>query len=238
MPNVTSVWDFSPGETLTAAKLDDVNCGIHVFSGTATRDAAYGGSGERTLAEGEFAYLADTNTTQYYDGSAWQTLVVGGLTLVKAQTIGSAVSSVTVTDAFSATYDNYLITANGGAGSQNSGGTLILGSTTTGYYYGANYCSYVGSGGVYSGANTTSIEECFYISPNSINCQIVVKNPNLAKNTLFNWQVSGAATSSIALNVNGGGYLANTTQYTAFTLSMVAGTMTGGTIRVYGYANS
>jgi hypothetical protein len=93
MPNVTSVWDFSPGETLTAAKLDDVNCGIHVFSGTATRDAAYGGSGERTLSEGEFAYLADSNTTQFYDGSSWLTL--GGK-------IGQVVST-TKTDTFTTT---------------------------------------------------------------------------------------------------------------------------------------
>jgi hypothetical protein len=191
---------------------------------------------------GQVIFETDTNRLAVYNGSSWIVLADAdtppALELIKTQTIGTAVSSVTVSDVFSATYDNYLITANGGAGSQNSGGTLILGSTTTGYYYGANYCSYTGSGGVYSGANTTSIEECFYVSPNSINCQIVVKNPNLAKNTLFNWQVSGAATSSIALNANGGGYLANTTQYTAFTLSMVAGTMTGGTIRVYGYRNS
>lgn len=95
MPNVTSVWDFSPGETLTAAKLDDVNCGIHVFSGTATRDAAYGGSGERALSEGEFAYLADTNTTQYYDGAAWQTLVTGGMTLISSTTLTGASISLT-----------------------------------------------------------------------------------------------------------------------------------------------
>lgn len=98
MPNVTSVWDFSPGETLTAAKLDDVNCGIHVFSGTATRDAAYGGSGERTLAEGEFAYLADSNTTQYYDGSSW--LSLGGK-------IGQIVSTAK-TDTFSTTSTTFV----------------------------------------------------------------------------------------------------------------------------------
>lgn len=97
MPNVTSVWDFSPGETLTAAKLDDVNCGIHVFSGTATRNAAYGGSGQRTLAEGEFAYLADSNTTQYYDGSSW--LSLGGK-------IGQIVSTAK-TDTFSTTSTSF-----------------------------------------------------------------------------------------------------------------------------------
>jgi hypothetical protein len=32
--------------------------------------------------------------------------------------------------------------------------------------------------------------------------------------------------------------LNNSTQYTAFTVSAGSGTLTGGTIRVYGYANS
>lgn len=191
--------------------------------------------------DGQMVYETDTDRVAVYDSSAWVYKTNAGapaLTLIKSQTIGTAVSSVTVTDVFSSTYDNYLITANGGAGSQNSGGTLVLGSTTTGYYFGANYCTYTGSGGVYSGANTSSLQECFYISPNSINCQIVVKNPNLAKNTLFNWQVCAPANSGVNLNANGGGYLADTTQYTSFTLNMSAGTMTGGTIRVYGYANS
>ena len=44
-----------------------------------------------------------------------------GLTLVKAQTIGTTVSSVTVTDAFSATFDNYKIIISDGVGSTNSG---------------------------------------------------------------------------------------------------------------------
>jgi len=33
------------------------------------------------------------------------------------------------------------------------------------------------------------------------------------------------------------GYVNNTTQYTAFTISPSSGTLTGGTIRVYGYRN-
>jgi len=52
------------------------NSGIPVFATTVTRDAAFGGTGEKTLAEGQFAYLEDTNTTQYYDGAAWQSVGV------------------------------------------------------------------------------------------------------------------------------------------------------------------
>lgn len=67
----TSVPKFTSGDVLTAANTNLLANGIPVFSGTATRDAAFGGSGEKTLAEGQFAYLEDSNTTQYYDGSSW-----------------------------------------------------------------------------------------------------------------------------------------------------------------------
>jgi hypothetical protein len=89
-----------------------------VFSGTATRNAAFGGSGEKVLAEGQFAYLEDTNAVQYYDGAAFQAVgASSGLTLVKSQVIGTTVSTVTVTNAFSATYNTYKIVINGGVGS-------------------------------------------------------------------------------------------------------------------------
>ena len=72
----TSVPVFTAGQILTAQQQKEINTGIPVFSTTVTRDAAFGGTGEKTLAEGQFAYLEDSNTTQYYDGAAWQT--VGG----------------------------------------------------------------------------------------------------------------------------------------------------------------
>jgi hypothetical protein len=70
----TSVPTFTAGQVLTAAQQNQINTGVPVFATSVTRDAAFG-SGKKTLAEGQFAYLEDSNTTQYYDGSAWQTLV-------------------------------------------------------------------------------------------------------------------------------------------------------------------
>jgi hypothetical protein len=52
------------------------NSGIPVFASTVERDAAFGGTGEKTLAEGQFAYLETGNVTQYYDGAAWQSVSV------------------------------------------------------------------------------------------------------------------------------------------------------------------
>jgi hypothetical protein len=70
----TAVPAFVAGEVLTAAEMTQVNTGIPVFATTVTRDAAFGGAGEKVLAEGQFAYIEATNTTQYYSGSSWESL--------------------------------------------------------------------------------------------------------------------------------------------------------------------
>jgi hypothetical protein len=44
------------------------------FATTAARDAAFGGVGEPTLAEGMTAYIDDTNQIQSYNGSNWITI--------------------------------------------------------------------------------------------------------------------------------------------------------------------
>ena len=137
---VTTVPVYTAGEVLTAADMNITNSGIPVFATTVTRDAAFGGTGEKTLAEGQFAYIEATNTTQYYDGAAWQSVgVAPGMVLVKSQVIGTTVGSVTVSDAFSATYDAYKIIITGGV---TSGATatllLTLGATNTNYYWAQN----------------------------------------------------------------------------------------------------
>jgi hypothetical protein len=70
----TSVPAFTAGQVLTAAQVTQINTGIPVFASSTERDAAFGGAGEKTLAEGQMAYLEDTNATQYYDGSSWTEL--------------------------------------------------------------------------------------------------------------------------------------------------------------------
>ena len=75
MPNTqTSVPAFVASQVLTAQQQTEINTGIPVFATTVTRDAAFGGAGEKALAEGQFAYIEATNVTQYYDGAAWQSV--------------------------------------------------------------------------------------------------------------------------------------------------------------------
>lgn len=67
----TFVPAYVSGEVLTAADLTVTNSGIPVFADSTARDAAFGGTGEKVLAEGQYAYIEATNQTQYYDGAAW-----------------------------------------------------------------------------------------------------------------------------------------------------------------------
>ena len=109
----TSVPAFTSGQVLTAAQVTQINTGIPVFASSTERDAAFGGTGEKTLAEGQMAYLEDTNATQYYDGSSWTALgTQPGLTLIKKVTF-SAVSSFSEDNVFTSTYDNYVILLSG-----------------------------------------------------------------------------------------------------------------------------
>lgn len=67
----TTVPVYVAGEVLTAADLNITNSGIPVFADSTARDAGFGGTGEKTLAEGQFAYLESDNRVYYYDGAAW-----------------------------------------------------------------------------------------------------------------------------------------------------------------------
>jgi hypothetical protein len=233
---VTTVPVYVAGEVLTAADLNITNSGIPVFASTVERDAAFDGTGEKTLAEGQFAFLEDSNSTQFYDGANWVSVgVTPGMVLIAAQTIGTTVASVTVSDAFSATYDAYKIIISGGVSSAaNTNISMQLGATTTGYYWAL--CAFATSGVVGASATNTTSMQIGESNTNIImvNCEII--NPFLALNTTFQ---SGAVWNTTNNNARiYGGALLNTTSYTAFTLTPSTGTLTGGTIRVYGISNS
>jgi hypothetical protein len=111
----TSVPTYTAGQVLEAADLNVTNSGVPVFADSTARDAAFGGTGEKVLAEGQLAYLEDTNKVQYYDGSSWANL--GSVTNVEAFT-----TSGTFTPPAGVTYAIAHIRAGGGGiGSASSG---------------------------------------------------------------------------------------------------------------------
>ena len=160
----------------------------------------------------------------------------GGLQFIKAQTIGTGVSAVTVTGAFSATYDNYLITVTGGVASTSNNLYLTLGSTATGYVYAGTYVQFSSSTVNGTATNVATYFDAGYGTTNALSSRIELESPFLAKRTVFRSQATSTTTTTFMNSY--AGFLNDATSYTAFTLTASAGTWTSGTIRVYGYANS
>ena len=157
-----------------------------------------------------------------------------GLTLVKAQTIGSGVSSVTVTGAFSATFENYLITLAGGSSTVSGRLGLQLGSTTSAYYGSLIYA--LTGGGAPAQVPDNNAAEFTHIASmggSFLSAQINIHMPFTATQTT----VSSQGVTYTTVNGTYNGVLANSNSYSSFTFNCNSGTMTGGTIRVYGYNN-
>ena len=77
--------DFTAGQVLTAAQVDDylMRQTVMVFDDASARTTALSG----VLTEGMITFLKDTDSTEYYDGSAWQGISnPGDITAVTAGT--------------------------------------------------------------------------------------------------------------------------------------------------------
>jgi hypothetical protein len=182
-------------------------------------------------------YVKDGATAIEALGDAIDATVFGlgqGLKLIKTQTIGTAVSSVAVTGAFSTTYDAYKIVIANTVTSASATINMILGATATGYYYvsAAGLFSTGASSNQAGAANATSWLAVGNTPTTNASNSLEILSPFLTAKTFYN---------ASYVNVTGGaagymsGYLDNTTSYTAFTLTPSTGTLTGGTIYVYGY---
>jgi len=228
---------FTAGQVLTAAEMTQINTGIPVFSTTTTRDAAFGGTGEKVLAEGQFAYIEATDTTQYYNGSAWQTLA-GGLALVQAETAFTSVVSFSANNVFTSAYRNYRIILN----ATNGDGSITMKLRASGTDTSANYytiTTYGVTGNPFQSAfNALGTDEWYICDMQSTNDGsgngvIDILNPQAAFATSATAQFYGAS--------GGGEYWydmhakqSGSTQFDGFTFAITAAAMTG-TYTVYGY---
>lgn len=147
-------------------------------------------------------------------------------------TIGNAVASVTVSGAFGSDFTNYRILVNGGSASVEANIAMTLNGGTTAYYGVLNYGLTNGTG-PFVASNNNAGEWSFVGSQSTTSGIIMVMEilgPNLAEWT---------GVHSTYISPGGGGTYTGsrqaTTQHTGFTLTPAAGTMTGGTIQVYGY---
>ena len=151
---------FTTGEVLTAADTNGyLMQGVLVFASSAARAAAV-----TSPQEGQYSYLKDTNSTEYYDGAAWIAAPIGDITGVTAGvgiTGGGTSGTVTVTNDMattitaagdivvgtgSGTYDNLPIGTTG----------QILTADTTVSPYKVKWAAAAGGGKVLQVVNATT----------------------------------------------------------------------------------
>lgn len=234
--------------TMTSASATTITVNTGLFTAGDRVSILNLGAGACTITAG----TATVNTAgslvlpQYGSGTLWFSSASAaifipddrnaGLTLIKTQTVGNAVSSVQVTSAFSATYDSYKIIYEGGTSSASNRLNLTLGASATAYYWAANIADFTSAGtGGYNGNNATSWAAGASDGSNTI-VNIDLHDPFLAKYSYLvaNW-FREPGTNNLGRST---GFHALATSYTDFTITPSTGTITGGTIRVYGYQNS
>lgn len=219
---------FTTGDTIFIA-----NKGAGTSTITAGAGVTVNTSDSLALAQYQSGQLVALSASSFLFFPSAETAPASGLTLISTTTIGSAVSSVTVSNAFSATYDAYRITITGGTSTNNTNLNLQLGAVTSGYRNQLLYASYnntplaLGSTG---GSNFLNVGAG---NSSRLAMSVDVLNPYLAKPTTVG-PSSNSGTGDAGVFM---GYLDGTDQFTAFTVIVQTGTATGGEIRVYGYKN-
>jgi hypothetical protein len=235
-------------EAFTRLDASDVNTylmdqSVMSFAGTAAR-----GSAIATPVEGMYSHLNDTDSLQFYNGSAWTpaALATGaGLIHLKTDTFTN-VSSVSVgSDAdpvFSSTYDNYkIIFQSSSSTSTDRQWTMRMRSNTTdesgSVYSFANFQITASATAQNSGgANVSSglLLGNANIAANTYSVVIELRNPFVAEITQANGSGAGGSGSffnhtSSMFSVN------NTTSYNGFTVLNQSGNFVDGTVSIYGY---
>jgi hypothetical protein len=240
----TSVPAFTTGQVLTAQQQTEINTGVPVFATTTTRDAAFGGTGEKVLAEGQLAYIEASDVVQYYNGSSWATLAPatsGALVYLTGAAFTSVASVSLPNNTFTSTYRNYKIVLHVTSSASDMVGTMRLRAGGTddsagSYLFGGIQVSNGGASVSFSGNNQTSwgIMDGQSALGGSMSMDLIA--PQLSVRTFMNGTISD---SDATYNLKGGsgGFVFNaTTSFDACTFLFSANST--GIYRVYGYADS
>ena len=158
-----------------------------------------------------------------------------GLWLVKAETIGSGVSNHTISSCFSASYKNYFVQIET-VFSALAARIYVRGTGSTGTTYAGNFFYMDNSSTTVFGANNASTSY-FDVGLTSSTGRT---NVNLWLYNINDAAVATRVVSQFAGDTyigGGGGRDTATNSSTALYFQPASGTMTGGSVRVYGIKN-
>ena len=119
--------EFSTGEVLTAANVNNhLMQVINVYADSSARDA---GIPSAKREEGQFVFLKDSNTLQFYDGSSFVDFIgegdITGVTITTSSTSGLSGGAAATSGAFSSTLS--VAPAQATAGTVATGDIILFG---------------------------------------------------------------------------------------------------------------
>jgi len=191
-----------------------------------------------SFSVGEVLTAADMNAVGLWRITGCTVTSVGGTAATASNgviTIGTGNTSVTVANAFSSDYQAYRVMIEVNDTNGTASNTLQLsGITGSNYFTGGSFGSWgtAAQTGYGPAAMTSWIASANVL--NGTNTQIIweIVNPNIARRkhgTIFAQAGNGHMTMNVLCS--------STSTATGFVLAKAGDTMTGGTIRVYGYRN-
>ena len=220
----------------TTLNVTNLGAGVVTFDGgagvTVTNTA-------QTLSQYQSAQLIRTGSNAWTVVPTSGKLSAPGLTLINTSSF-SAVSSHSVNDVFSATYNSYKIIFKGvqtGVGGIQLRLRLRVGgvdNTSSVYVFGTGVSN---SAGAFLNNNSSTGTTSFYttdIAEKNTNLEMTIYSPFDSTNTGYQTSGQGQNTANATQVQFGGGAMTVTTSYTGFTLFPNFNSITGS-VQVYGY---
>jgi len=216
---------FVTGEVLTAADTNGyLMQGVNVFANAAARTAAI-----TSPQEGQYSYLKDTDSTEFYTGAAWSAVgSSGGMTLLSTTTLsGTSTTISSISQSYTRLYGVMLNATFGGAATQfrcapnaDTGGSCIyiIGTSTTLTNSNLNYW-FMCNSSIDSDNNAIAFE--------------IENYTNTTKKPIRSW--GGAVVGGNYVQQNATGLYQGSSALTSLVFTLTSGaSFTGGTIKLYG----
>lgn len=218
---------FVTGDVLTAADTNGyLMQGVWVFADATARTAAV-----TSPQEGNMSYLKDTNSTEYYSGSAWTAVGAagGGMTLLSTTTLSGASTTISSISQSYTNLEAVIVNCN-----ISSGGALKFqcnGSSSQILIGGDGY----DNGTVNANTSSFALTRSNLTASNTANAFNVTVSNYASTTTSKPISSYGYATYSgqTYSNFMSGAYTP-TTAVTSLVIGLTGGTFTAGTVYLYG----
>jgi hypothetical protein len=201
---------FVSGEVLTAADTNGyLMQGVMVFANASARSAAI-----TAPTEGQYSYLKDTNSTEYYDGAAWVAGVEGDISGVTAGvgiSGGGTSGTVTVTNSMATAIDakGDLVAGTGAdafarlAVGTNGYGLVADSTAATGLAWKQEGLTLITST-AFSGATSVAVDNCFTSTYSNYVIEVVVTSGSGGA-AQINMQLRAGGANNSTSNYNNAG---------------------------------